>query len=213
MKNKTPLDKVLILADGDALPLTRKRLLAKGRTILALDGAAESARKEGWKPDVILGDFDSISASTLKFFAHQQTEIVHAPDQNYTDLEKALALCLFRGSKSIWIAQAWGERIDHSFAHLSFLSRFHHPRKEIISFTNQSKLRFLKEGKRAFTGKSKRGFAILPFPRCELWSQGLEYEANGLTLELGKCESVSNRTLKKEVQIRVKGAAIVVEDW
>lgn len=43
------------------------------------------------KPDLISGDFDSIAVEARKFF-ESQVEIVETPDQNYSDMCKALQI-------------------------------------------------------------------------------------------------------------------------
>lgn len=43
------------------------------------------------KPDLISGDFDSITIETKEFF-ESNVEIVETPDQDYTDMCKALQI-------------------------------------------------------------------------------------------------------------------------
>ncbi|XP_037964906.2 thiamin pyrophosphokinase 1 isoform X5 [Plutella xylostella] len=42
------------------------------------------------RPDLVTGDFDSITEDTLEKYKKQGCEIVHTPDQNHTDFTKAL---------------------------------------------------------------------------------------------------------------------------
>lgn len=41
-------------------------------------------------PDLITGDFDSITDEMMKKYTNQSCEVVHTPDQDYTDFTKAL---------------------------------------------------------------------------------------------------------------------------
>jgi thiamine pyrophosphokinase len=204
--------KVFLLADGAPLPRSARDRLRRGRYTIVLDGAAEQARKERWLPQLIAGDFDTVSRGTLDHFAKKGVTLLHTPDQNHTDLEKALAWCVSQGSSSIWVAQATGNRLDHTLANLSFLKRFHAPERELIYFTGRERLRFLRDqSHRSRVGKG-RGIALLPFPRCRASSRGLAFEMNGLELELGLKESVSNRALKAEVLVEVEGEALLIEE-
>jgi len=200
-----------IFADGDPCSTSLRNYLRKGRFTILLDGAAEKARKDRWTPQLIAGDFDTVSKSTLKHFEKKGVEILHAPDQNYTDLEKAIAWCVLHDMKSIWIAQAIGERLDHSFAALSFLKRFHSPEREVVLFRDHEKVRFARNEKLILDGKTGRALAVLPFPKCLVKSSGLAYEMRGIGLEIGVRESVSNRSLRRRAKIEIEGEALISE--
>lgn len=204
---------LFLLADGEALPRSLRNRLRQGRFQLVVDGAAEIARREGWKPDLILGDFDTVKSATLRHFEKKGVEILEAPDQNTTDLEKALAWCVLRDFQSIWIAQAWGKRIDHSLANLSFLKRFHGPEREIRLFTQHETIRFCRNQTLKIRGEKGRGFAVIPFPKARISSKGLLYEMTNFAMELGKKESVSNRTRAPTVELKVEGDALVLEEF
>jgi thiamine pyrophosphokinase len=206
------MEKALLVADGSPLPPTQLRLLARGRFVIALDGAADQAKRQKWRPHRITGDFDSISPATLAYFDRLGVEIIPTPDQNHTDLEKSLALCLHQGATSLWICQALGRRLDHTLANLGFLRKFHHPRRELVVFTATERIRFVRDQKLTLRGKKGRGFAVFPFPACVASSKGLAYELDGHKLELGKSESVSNRAAQAAVFLRIKGEALVIEE-
>jgi thiamine pyrophosphokinase len=204
--------RVSLVADGAPLLSLQLRALLRGRFVVALDGAADQAKRQKWRPNRITGDFDSISLSTLAYFDRLGVEIIPTPDQNHTDLEKALALSVHDGATSIWIAQALGLRLDHTLANLSFLKKFHHAHREILVFTATEKIRFARDEKLTLRGKKGRAFAVFPFPHCTATSKGLAYELDGHKLELGKSESVSNRAAKAAVDLRIKGEALVIEE-
>src|SRR5277367_6590431 len=82
--------------------------------VIALDGAAETLKKFKIIPKIIIGDLDSISPKTLKFFAQQQVAIIKDSDQNSTDLDKGIRHALSLGAEEIIISNALGGRIDHT---------------------------------------------------------------------------------------------------
>lgn len=200
------------MADGRPIPLKQLSKLRKGRFVVALDGAAERCKKENWCPDLILGDFDQISAVTLEFFRRKNIPILKVLDQNFTDSEKGLQWLIKNKFLDICFIQAWGERIDHSLANLSFLKKFSTPTLKIEIHTAQSRILYLQNTKFISNGKAQRGFGIMPFPKCKVWSSGLEFEMQGKNLRLGKNASSSNRTLRKKVALRIQGAALVMDD-
>ncbi|MGZ3652122.1 MAG: thiamine diphosphokinase [Bdellovibrionota bacterium] len=204
--------RVSIFADGPPCSKALSQRLRKGRFALVLDGAAESARKQGWLPNLICGDFDSVTPATLRHFARRGVEILATPDQNYTDLEKALAWCALRDASSVWIAQSLGARTDHTFSALALLRRFHDPARELVVFHEKERIRFLRDEKVRLGGKRQRRIALLPFARCLARTRGLAFEMEGAKLELGVNESVSNRARGSRVEIEVEGDALLVEE-
>ncbi len=207
--------RVTIFADGDpSLPALRNRL-RRGRFAIALDGAAEAIRKQGWLPHLLAGDFDSVSNATLKYFKRKGVPLLHTPDQNHTDLEKALAWCTLRGAESIWLAQCLGGRVDHSFVNLSLLKRFHDPKRELALFQpvngGLEKVTFAGNQKLKLSGAKGRLIAVLPFPKCKVSSRGLLYEMQGLGLQMGRKESAANSARTRAVTLAIRGEALVVE--
>lgn len=200
-----------IFAAGNPCSLALRNRLRKGRYVIVLDSAAERVRKEGWLPHLIAGDFDGVSKATLRHFEKKGVELLHTPDQDHTDLEKAIAWCTFRDFESIWIAQAIGSRLDHSFGSLAFLRRYHNPERDLRLFEGKECLRFARDETLLLNGKVGRPFAILPFPSCRVQSRGLRYELEGLELGLGLRESISNQASRKRVTLEIAGDAIVVE--
>lgn len=205
------LSHTTIFAHGDPCAPALSRRLRKNRFTIALDGTAEQARREGWQPHMVMGDFDSATKGTLKYFERKGTVILPAPDQDYTDLEKAIAWCILRDAESIWIAQAQGSRVDHSFAALSFLKRFHSPERELVLFLEKETVRFLRDEKLTLAGKKGRRISLLPFPACRVKSKGLLYELESTDLELGRRESLSNQARTAKVSLNLEGEALLVE--
>lgn len=201
-----------IFADGAPCPPALRRKLSKGRFTIVLDGAAERAREQGWVPHLIAGDFDSVSKGTLKLLEKKGSRVLHTPDQNYTDLEKAIAWCVLRDVQSIWIAQALGGRLDHTFSALSFLKKFHSPERQLLLFQEREILQFARDEKLVLDGRTGRNVAVLPFPKCRVKSNGLKFEMKDLELELGIRESVANPATRKKVSLAISGEALVVNE-
>ena len=116
--------RVLILANGE--PPSQSllaRLAAEHDLFLAVDGAARAAAARGVAPDLMTGDFDSISPEEAQRL-FPQAECIRTPDQYHTDLEKAVQIALERGAASLTIAGAAGRRIDHTLGNFSLLLRW-----------------------------------------------------------------------------------------
>src|SRR5436309_1137030 len=117
--------KALIVANGPLPPKSIIRKLgASTDIIVCADGGANHAMKLRITPDVILGDMDSITNSTRKYFS--RIPLLCMDDQYSTDLEKAITYCIGRNVKSADVIGALGDRIDHSTGSLGCFSKFRH---------------------------------------------------------------------------------------
>ncbi len=202
--------KFLIIAHGS--PLSKRRLhgLARGRFVVCLDGAANELVAAKFIPDLILGDMDGISAEARKFFERKGVPILTYGDQDTTDLEKALLYCRVRGAKSIYIAAALGNsRTDHTLANLGFLKKYYRHGCETALFTETEKIQFIRNGT-VKAAKKNKTVGVFGFPKGKVTSKGLEFEMKALALELGKKESVANRTKRAGAKIQIRGEAIAV---
>ena len=89
--------------------------------VVAVDGGYEHLKKLGIKPQLAVGDFDSLG------FVPQNVETVcHPAVKDDTDTVLAAKLMLEKGYKNFYIFAAFGGREDHSYANyqlLTWLSR------------------------------------------------------------------------------------------
>ena len=102
-----------------------------GTTLVAVDGGGRHLLRLGLDPLYVTGDFDSLSEPERTLLAARGATLIPTPDQDHTDLDKALA----------WIAEtldpdrtvvfgATGGRLDHLYSVLSTLVR-HGSRRDI----------------------------------------------------------------------------------
>ena len=104
--------------------------------IIAADGGANLCRKLHIVPDIIIGDLDSITEETRKFF--KKVTIIHQSDQDTTDLEKALAFSLQYNPATVYLTSLFGNRLDHSFANVIILEKFVRDNKLLVIVNDPS---------------------------------------------------------------------------
>lgn len=122
----------LIIANGEACSFNlMEQLLEWSPYVIVLDGAIDRVLELNIKIDALLGDFDRIDPHNSNLEKIQfPVEVVHTPDQNKTDLEKAIDFLIEKGFPAANIIWATGWRADHTLANLSIL----------IKYTNKIKL-------------------------------------------------------------------------
>lgn len=115
--------------------------LQHARFIVCCDGALEKLLKIGMKPDVVIGDCDSISEERRQQF---KDIIIEDKDQECNDLQKALKYCLRQQFGPIAILGASGLRDDHQLANLSILNMYAE-RMDLIMVSNYGLFSFISE--------------------------------------------------------------------
>lgn len=84
--------------------------------VIAADGGYAAAKQLGIKPNLVVGDFDS-----LGYVPEAEEIIQHPVRKDDTDTLLAIRLGLERGYRNFVITGALGGRLDHTFANLQTL--------------------------------------------------------------------------------------------
>lgn len=198
----------LIIANGP-LPPRRivRELVASSEIIVCADGGANRARALHITPDIILGDLDSITSSTKKYFTN--IPILRIGDQHSTDLEKAITFCLRLSVTTANIVGALGERIDHATGSLGCFKKF---RNEInlCCYDGHGILTLVDRQLSLRTTKGQK-LSLIPLERCTgITTRHLKYDLKNGTLELGIREGISNEATASRVSIAVKKGTLLL---
>ena len=112
------LEKVTLLGGGDLSPETVSRLLTYAPNLVVCDGAAEQALAMGHRPDLVVGDLDSLKPWTRDRL--DPATILHVAEQDTTDFDKALRVIK---APMVLGAGFMGKRLDHELACYNALVR------------------------------------------------------------------------------------------
>jgi thiamine pyrophosphokinase len=113
--------RALVVADGD---VRLQPADADDRLVIAADGGLLKAAAAGVKPDVVVGDFDSVPAGAVEAAEADGVEVIRYPtSKDESDTELAVREAIRRGATEVEIAGALGgQRIDHTLANLLLLA-------------------------------------------------------------------------------------------
>jgi thiamine pyrophosphokinase len=119
--------------------------------IICCDGAANQLIDNGFKPDAIIGDLDSIDGNLKNKY---RDKIIHLPGQDENDLRKALKWAEKNGAKKVSILGTTGKRDDHSLANIFTLLEFP-SNLEMDTITDYGKFSVVKDEQKfdSFTGE------------------------------------------------------------
>lgn len=123
----------LIIANGASCqPELLGQLLEWSPLVVVLDSAIERVMELDVKVDVLIGDFDR-GFDYEKYRTEQfPIEIIHTPDQNKTDLEKAFDYLIARKIPAVNVVWATGKRADHTITNITNISRYRDLLKIVI---------------------------------------------------------------------------------
>lgn len=122
----------LIIANGESCSdELLGQLLEWSPLVIVLDSAIDRVLARGIKIDVHLGDFDR-GLDPSEFITQYPIEIVYAPDQDKTDLEKAFDYLIERKIPAVNVVWATGRRTDHTITNLTNIVRYRDQLKILI---------------------------------------------------------------------------------
>jgi thiamine pyrophosphokinase len=186
----------LIIANGAACdPELLGQLLEWSPLVVVLDSAIERVLELGIKVDVLLGDFDHGFDPEIYRTSQYPIEIVYAPDQNKTDLEKAFDYLIQRQIPAANVVWATGKRADHTITNLTNIVRYRNLLK-IVILDDHSKI-FLLPNKFEKWYTAKTPISLIPIGIVNgIFSNNLKYELNDDTLTMGYRTGSSNSVEK-----------------
>ena len=185
----------LIIANGESCsPELLGQLLEWSPIVIALDSAIVRVLELGIKVDVLLGDFDrNFNAEKYKN-SQYPIEIVHTPNQNKTDLEKAFDYLIKRKIPAVNVVWATGRRADHTITNVTNIVRYQNDLK-IVILDDYSKIYQLPRKFQKWY-PSKTILSLIPIGSVEgISSENLKYPLKNDILTIGYRTGSSNSVL------------------
>jgi len=175
----------LIIANGAACTSELLgQLLEWSPLVVVLDSAIKRVNALGIKVDVLLGDFDDGFDAHEFVRSQHPVEIVFTPDQEKTDLEKAIEYLIERKIPAVNVIWATGRRADHTLANLTNLARYRDQIK-IVILDDHSRVYLLP---RSFSKWYPAGtiISLIPIGTVDgITSRNLKYGLNADSLTMG----------------------------
>lgn len=182
----------LIIANGaECHPELLGQLLEWSPWVVVLDAAIERVLAYNIKVDVLLGDFDR-GFDPNRYLAQQfPLEIIHAPDQNKTDLEKAFDYLIEKGFPAANVIWATGKRADHTITNLTTIAAYREKLK-IVIHDDHSKVYLLPRTYQKWYPAGTK-LSLIPLGLVSgITTQNLQYPLRAESLQMGYRSGSSN---------------------
>ena len=208
--------KVVVVASGE-LAASDAAWLDGADLVIAADGGAGSLDRLGRRPDLLVGDLDSVDASLVERLVAAGTPIDrHPADKESSDTELALAAAFDAGADSVVLLGAMGgERTDHELANLLLLADPSLAGRDVRAVRGETRIRALHAGATlAFDGSPGDLVTLLPLggDARGVTTAGLRWPLDAATLGMGRSRGLSNEVVDTPASVRiVEGTLLVVE--
>lgn len=202
---------VALLVFPRASPALVRAHARPGVRVVAVDGGADALREAGVRPDLLVGDMDSVDPATLAHFEALGVPVERHPTAK-RDTDAALALAGLRGEDEVIFVGAGGGRPDHALANLHLL----------VAASAWTRAWAADDDADTYVATPQRPLdldlpegatvSVLPWDaRCEgVTYEGLLYPLRDAVMESGDPFGVSNVAGPPPQRIRVRAGRLVV---
>jgi len=186
--------------------------LRPGDRLICADGGARTALSLGLKPDVVIGDLDSLDETQQAQLKTMGCRLIVYPvAKDWTDLELALKLAVEEGATEIVILGALGGRIDQELANILLLLL---PDLEDIPtrIVDERQEMFVMRGEAVITGQAGEIVSLIPLggDATGIVTEGLLYPLRNEPLLAGPARGISNEMTGEVARVTLKSGALLV---
>ncbi len=183
-------------------------LAAAAVPLLAADGGADHLARIGLRPAAVIGDLDSISPETRAWLG--ETSLIERPDQDRTDLDKALEYAFDNlGAEHVTVIAALGGRIDHELGNLGLLARLAMGERLVFEGADHRVLAIA--GEAALVAQPGETWSFWTYdPSVRVTIDGVRWPIEDAAIDAGGQPSISNQATEEEVRVQATGGAVIV---
>ena len=185
-----------------------------GDLVIGADLGAAHCLHWGWRPNLVIGDLDSLPASAQATLAAQGSPFIIMPTRkDETDLELALDHALQIGATTIVIVGVLGGRIDHTLANLLLLTRPDLAALDVRMVDDNQTVRVLRPGHPlTIAGQPGDTLSLIPVGGAAsgVTARHVEWPLHEATLPLGVARGVSNILVGPAAELSIEHGLILV---
>ena len=212
------MSRFYIFAGGRTTLRTVRKVMADydGKyKIIAADAGLNALHKLGIKPDILLGDFDSVDDEILDLYTGDKSIFLEQfpSHKDYTDMELAMDLALREYADDIVIFGATGTRMDHVLGSIGSLHTALKTgvRARIVDANNV--IEMIGPGRYELKKSEMFGkyVSLLPYTKkvSGVTLKGFVYNLDDAKLKRGSSLGVSNEIEKDEASIEFSDGILI----
>jgi thiamine pyrophosphokinase len=207
------LSRIIIFANGHLPDREKARAIIRADdTLIAADGGTRHMLTLGLKPDLIIGDLDSITEEERRKMESDGVKIAkYSRDKNETDLELAIQHALEVGPGQIVIIAALGGRLDQTLANLALISDIRFAQLDVRLDDGVDEAFFCR-GQVQVQGRSGDVVSLIPWQGAVagVRTENLKWPLQNEILYPEKSRGVSNEMTGDIASIEIKSGLLLV---
>lgn len=175
--------------------------------VIAADKGYEQLKKSGYRPNVVIGDFDSYVGKI-----NCENIIKYPVKKDDTDSALAVEYAINHGYKNIVIYGAIGGTLDHTIANISLLSRYSIKGINIVLIDENNVLFAISDRNITFDEKAVGRISVFSATERSLGvvEKGLLYELDEVEMKSNISVGVSNEFIGRKSVISVKKGTLLI---
>ena len=205
--------RIVIFANGELPDLEKARALIRpDDVIVCADGGSRFARALGLKPNLLIGDLDSIlRADWAAVKADGITVQQHSRDKNETDLELALQYAIEQEPAEVLIIGALGKRLDQTLANIALLSAARLSKTDVRLDDGTEEVFFCRSQSQ-IEGRVGDIVSLVPWGGAVegVTTEGLRWPLHSETLYPDKTRGISNEMLQAAAEVRIASGLLLI---
>ena len=188
--------------------------LCHSKVRIAVDGGYSFFKRAGLRPDVLMGDFDSVAGLPRKL--SPQTRVIKFPvRKDKTDSQLAVEYCIEHKARNIDMVMPGVGDMDHFIGNLMLLTSskvtdWVKSGGKIRILSARGELRFVKDGGAIFRNAVGDTVSVIPLSQRIILSwTGTDYDVEKVSLRRGESRSLRNRVRSRRAIVTVEGEAFI----
>ena len=204
--------KAFIYVGGSIFPENITEKPEKNDICIAADSGYKNAKQLKVSPDILVGDFDSLSDED-KSNIPEDIKIITVPaEKDFTDTQLAVKTAIENGATNIIIIGGLNGRLDHTLSNLAILENLYDNHIRAVITNGKNLIRYIKSSSDLI---ARSNFKYLSVIACDekvkgVSIEGCKYPLKNATLSNKFQYAISNEILKNCALISVKKGGIYI---
>lgn len=212
MKNENT---VIIVTGGqiDREILIDQIELCNSPYIIGVDRGIDTLHGCGIKPDMVLGDFDSIDGNISDIYKFREDAIVLPAMKDFTDTHVAVLKAIEKNPSQIIIVGGTGSRLDHVLANIGMLKLCVENGIEAYIVDSNNKITMIKKKFQLLLSEQfGKYISLIPYSDIVkgVTLSGFLYDVNDFELKKGESIGVSNELREEKGLITIREGFLLV---
>jgi thiamine pyrophosphokinase len=207
------MKRAIIFYNGDLSDLTNaKKYIKSDDYIICADGGTRYALALGLKPNLILGDFDSLAPELQESLKNQEIDwIEYSKEKDETDSELALQHAIKKGYTSILLFGVFGSRVDHMLTNIFALAHLLKNNIDTTIIEGNKEIRVIDKSI-TLHGKAGDLLSLIPLNGNvkKVKTENLQYPLHHEDLLFGYSRGISNVFTKSHAEVSIESGLLLV---